>query len=119
MAIKTFKELKVWQKAHELTLYIYKITPKFPLQEKYGLVSQMRRAAVSIVSNIVEGFKRKSVKDSIHFYNISDGSLEELKYQLLLSRDLQYITEEEYNKGIELSEEVGRMLHSWSTRQRK
>jgi len=111
--IKTFQDIKVWQKAHELTLKIYKLTKSFPVDEKFGLVNQMRRATVSIASNIVEGFERKSFKDSLHFYNISDGSLEELKYQLFLARDLKYITEKEYNEIIILSEEVSKMLNGW------
>jgi len=111
--IKTFRDIKVWQKAHELVIKIYKITIKFPVEEKYSLVNQMRRAAISVASNIVEGFKRKSVKDRIHFYNIADGSLEELKYQLLVSHDLKYITEEIYQETINLAEEVSKMLNSW------
>ena len=111
--IKTFRDIKVWQKAHELVIKIYKITIKFPVEEKYSLVNQMRRAAISVASNIVEGFKRKSVKDRIHFYNIADGSLEELKYQLLVSHDLKYITEEIYQETINLAEEVSRMFNSW------
>ena len=73
----------------------------------------MRRAAISVASNIVEGFKRKSVKDRIHFYNIADGSLEELKYQLLVARDLKYIAEEIYQEIMGLAEEVSKMLNSW------
>lgn len=113
MMIKTFKDIKVWQKAHELVLKIYKVTTKFPIEEKYSLVIQMQRAAVSAASNIVEGFKRKSLKDRIHFYNIADGSLEELKYQLLIAHDLQYITKELYRETINLAEEVSKMLNSW------
>ena len=94
--IKTFKDLKVWKRAHQLAIHIYQITAKFPIDEKYGLNSQIRRAAVSVVSNIVEGFSRKTIKESLNFYNISYGSLEELKYQLLLACDLTYITEEDY-----------------------
>ena len=82
--IKKFTEIIAWQKAHELALFIYLITNKFPRSEEFGLSSQMRRAAVSVPSNIVEGFKRKSVKDGVNFYNIAEGSLEELKYQVLL-----------------------------------
>ena len=77
--IKTFWDLQVWQKAHQLVLVVYKITGSFPTQETYGLVSQLRRAALSVASNIVEGFKRRSVRDSIHFYNMADASLEEVK----------------------------------------
>lgn len=79
MKIKKFKDLVVWQKAHNLTLEIYKITQKFPPDEKYGIVSQMRRAAYSIPANIVEGHSRKSKKEFLQFLNIAKGSLEELK----------------------------------------
>lgn len=116
--IKTFRDLKVWQKAHELVLLIYKITSTFPSHELYGIVSQMRRAVVSIASNIVEGFRRRSVNESIRFYNIADASLEELKYQLLVSFDLHYINEDVYKEAIALAEEVSKMLLSWSQSQR-
>ena len=110
--IQTFKDLIVWQKAHELVIFIYKITEKFPKQEEYGLVSQMRRAAISVASNIVEGFKRKTIKDSLSFYNISESSLEELKYQLLISKDLKYIEREIYKIGLGKCEEVGKLLNA-------
>jgi four helix bundle protein len=110
-SIKSFRDLQVWHKAHELVLLIYKITFDFPKNEVYALVSQMRRAAVSVASNIVEGFKRKSVKGSINFYNMVDASLEELKYQLLLSYDLKYADKNNYEKIFALTEEVSKMLH--------
>lgn len=116
--INSFKELKVWQKAHELVLLIYKLTNKFPSEEKFGLSSQIRRAAVSIASNIAEGFKRTSKKVSDNFYDISDGSVEEVKYQLLLSKDLKYISLNEYEDAFKLSEEVSKMLYSWAKTQR-
>ena len=111
--MKNFKELKVWQRAHELAKFIYKITKEFPQDEKFGLVSQMRRAAVSVASNVVEGFHRYSAKVSVNFYNISDASLEELRYQLLLSKDLNYLSNEDYDESLKLSEEVSKMLRSW------
>ena len=116
--IKTFRDLKVWEKAHQLVLAIYQITSKFPAQEKYGLVLQMRRAAISVASNIVEGFKRRSRKESLNFYNISDGSLEELKYQLLLARDLGYLAQSDFNFVNSLAEETGRTLNGWLKSQR-
>jgi len=111
--IRKFEDLKVWQKAHQLVLMVYKLTPKFPPEEKYGLSSQKRRAVVSVASNIVEGFKRRTVKDSLNFYNTADASLEELRYQTLLSKDLGYISEIEYIELIKLEEEVSKMLNSW------
>ena len=111
--IKTFRDLQVWQKAHALVLEVYCITKTFPSHEIYGLVSQLRRAALSVASNIVEGFKRRSVNDSIHFYNMADASLEEVKYQLLVAHDLKYINEQSYEKTLSLAEEVSKMLRSW------
>ncbi|MDO8524324.1 MAG: four helix bundle protein [bacterium] len=118
MIIKTFTEILAWQKAHQLTLEIYKITSQFPKTEQFGLISQMRRCAVSIPSNIAEGFKRKSLNDSLHFYNIAEGSLEELKYQLLLAKDLDYLNKEVYGELSELSDEVGKLLNGWKKSQR-
>lgn len=89
----SFRDLVVWQEAHNLVLIIYKITAEFPKSEQYGLVSQMRSAAVSVPANIVEGFKRLSYTEKRRFYNIAEASLEELKYYLLLSCDLGYCTE--------------------------
>ncbi|MFA5291089.1 MAG: four helix bundle protein [Candidatus Paceibacterota bacterium] len=117
-AIQTFKEAIVWQKAHQLVLGVYEITKKFPRSEEFGLSNQMRRAAVSIPSNIAEGFKRKTIKDGIHFYNIAEGSLEELKYQMFLSKDLGYISENIFNKLDELGDETGRLLCGWKRSQR-
>lgn len=109
--MESFIKLKVWKKAHELVLLIYKLTKKFPSEEKYGLVSQMCRAAVSVPANIAEGNKRKGLKDKRHFQVIAEGSLEELKYYLYLTYDLKYIRQEDGKKAMELAREVGRMLH--------
>ncbi len=111
--IKTFQDIGVWQKAHELTLSVYKFTRKYPREETFGLVSQIRRCTVSIGSNIAEGYRRRTSKDRMNFYNIAEGSLEELEYQLILSRDLSYISLEEYNFLFPRAEEVGKMLCSW------
>jgi len=108
-----FKDIIAWQKAHHLALQTYKLTKNFPRSEEFGLVSQMRRCAVSIPSNIAEGFKRKTAKDRKHFYNIAEGSLEELKYQLLLSKDLDYLTPDDYTQIDGLTSETGRLLFSW------
>jgi len=116
--IVTFRDLIVWQKSHGLTLYVYKISDNFPKSEEFGLKSQIRRAAVSIPSNIAEGFKRKSKPDSVHFYNIAEASLEEMKYQLLLSRDLKYISDGEYVIATELADETGKILFGWLKSQR-
>lgn len=116
--IRTFRDLYVWQAAHELTLEIYRITKDFPFNEKYALVQQIRRAIVSVASNIVEGFHRKSLGESIRFYRYAEASLEEVKYQLLVAKDLEYISEDIYNNTIELADEVGKMLNGWMKSQK-
>ena len=108
--MKTFRDLKVWQKAHELTLAVYKTTSNFPSEEKYGLCSQLRRAAASVPTNVVEGYRRKGGKEFLRFLNIAEGSLEETKYHLILSRDLGYLNLAEYVRLNGLCDEVGRML---------
>jgi four helix bundle protein len=85
---KRFEELIVWQKSHQLTLLVYKVTAAYPKHELYGLVSQMRRAAVSVPANIAEGFKRRTSPDKARCLNIAQASLEEVRYYFLLSRDL-------------------------------
>ena len=105
-----FKGLKVWQKGYELALLIYKATQKYPKSELYGLTSQIRRCSVSISANIAEGYERNYRKEYIQFLMISKGSLGETETYLLLSKDLGYITEEEFNNLDKLRQEVGRML---------
>jgi four helix bundle protein len=87
---KIFQDLIVWKKAHEFVLMVYKYTTDFPKMEIYGLTSQFRRAAVSIPANIAEGFKKKGRADKARFLNIAQGSLEECRYCLILSKDLGY-----------------------------
>lgn len=89
--ITSFTDLVVWKKSHLFALEIYKITKKFPKEEKYGLVDQLRRASVSITSNLAEGFSRKTSKEKIRFYYIAFGSLLEIQSQLLISKDLGYL----------------------------
>ena len=89
---KSFTELVVWQKAHELVLSVYCLTSEFPREEIYGLTSQLRRAAVSVAANIAEGFKKTSSADKIRFLNISQGSLEECRYYTILAKDLAYVS---------------------------
>lgn len=103
-------KLIVWQRAHELVLRIYDITKSFPKDEQFGLTSQIRRAAVSIPSNIVEGKARGSNKDYNRFLMMARGSLEEVKYQMLLAKDLKYIDEESYRELLNLALETGRLL---------
>ena len=108
--MKTFYELKVWQKAHELVLEIYALTKPFPDEEKFGLVSQIRRSSSSVATNIVEGNKRRTDKDFLRFLNLADSSLEETKYHLLLAKDLGYLEEMKYEDMNKLCVEVGKMI---------
>lgn len=111
--IRTFEDLTVWKKSHELVLEIYNLTKDFPSEEKFGLVSQMRRAAVSVAANIAEGFKRKGTKDKINFYNISQGSLSELQYYIILVKDLGYKIK--IDKLENLITDIGKMLNGLIT----
>ena len=90
-AAKSFEDLIVWQKAHEFVLSVYRVTKVFPQEETFGLVSQFRRAAVSVPANIAEGFGKKSKPDKLRYFNISQGSLEECRYYVLLANDLGYL----------------------------
>jgi len=94
--ITTFTDLNAWREAHELVLAIYEITKKFPKEEIFGLTSQMRRCAVSITSNIAEGFSRRSYKEKTQFYSMAQGSTTELQSQLLVARDVNYIDKNSY-----------------------
>jgi len=107
---KTFEDLLVWQKAHQFVLSIYKLTKKFPKHELFGLTSQMRRAAVSIPANIAEGFTKRTVPDKLRFFNIAQGSLEESRYYLILTRDLDYAN---IDAEKEMLQEVSRMLSAY------
>ena len=108
--LKSFKDLKVWQKAYQLCLEIYKVTGNFPADEKFGLTSQMRRAAISIPSNIAEGYGRKTIPDYVRCLYIAYGSTCELETQTLLSGDLEYLNENKKVSLIEKINEVERML---------
>lgn len=108
---KSFEDLIVWQKGHEFVLATYKITKSFPKGEIYGLTSQFRRAAVSITANIAEGYKRLSNKEKLRFYNIAQASLEECKYFLILSRDLEYT--DQFKQLNTLLNEVSKMLNAY------
>ncbi len=108
--IKSFTDLNTWKEGHLLVLEIYQITKKYPKDELFGLVSQMRRCAVSITSNIAEGFARHTYKDKVKFYSISHGSLTELQNQLLISRDVKYLSNEGFNKMSEKTIIVHKLL---------
>jgi len=108
--LKNFKELKVWQKSYQLCLELYEITKDFPNEEKYGLSSQLRRAAISIPSNIAEGYGRKTIPDYVRCLYIAYGSTCELETQTLLSGDLNYLKEVDQSTLLEKIKEVERML---------
>jgi len=109
-ASQKFEDLIVWQKAHQLVLAVYKTTELFPKHELYGLVSQMRRAAVSIPANIAEGFSKTTKPDKARYYNIAQGSLGEVRYYLILSRDLGYCSD---NNLLIQTQEIGKMLERY------
>jgi len=109
--IKSFTDLIVWQKAHEMVLLIYKITEKFPHKEIYALISQIRRAAVSITSNIAEGFSRKSLKEKGQFYYMALGSNTELQNQFIIAKDLGYITKDEFDKVINGLIQINKLIN--------
>jgi four helix bundle protein len=108
--LKNYKELKVWQKSYRLCLEIYRISSKFPKEERYGLTSQIRRSVVSVPSNIAEGYGRKTTLDYIRMLYISYGSVCELETQILLAGDLDLIEEGELGKLKKDVEETERML---------
>ncbi|MCK6648924.1 MAG: four helix bundle protein [Bacteroidia bacterium] len=108
---KTFEDLIVWQKAHQFVLSTYKYTSNFPKEEVYSLTSQFRRSVVSIAANTSEGFKKRGKADKARFLNIAQGSLEECRYYLILSRDLNYGQNTEL---IELLNEISKMLESYA-----
>jgi four helix bundle protein len=105
-----FSNLKVWQRSHALVLLIYRLTSAFPPGERFGLVSQLRRAAASVPTNIAEGSKRRGSQDYSRFLNIAKGSLAETEYLLLLTRELGYITDTRSQPLLAEISEIPRML---------
>jgi four helix bundle protein len=107
---KSFRDLIVWQKAHQLALGVYKMTKSFPKEELYGSTSQVKRSSVSVAANIAEGFKKKGKADKLRFFNIAEGSLSETEYYLILANDLEY-----FNTDLLIEDviEVGRLLESY------
>jgi four helix bundle protein len=111
--MRDFREIKVWEKAHRLTLEVYRLTRAFPKEELFGLISQARRAAGSIAANIAEGCCRDTNADFARFLRISMGSASELDYHLLLAKDLNYLTPLDYEQMFGQVTEVKRMLASF------
>jgi len=110
---KTFIDLIVWQKAHTFVLSVYKSTKNYPKSELFGLVSQFRRAAISIAANIAEGYRKTGRADKLRFMNIAQGSLEECRYYIILSNDLNYINEQIKIELTGLIEEISRLLNGY------
>ncbi|HBD02304.1 MAG: TIGR02436 family protein [Microgenomates group bacterium GW2011_GWC1_46_16] len=108
--VKDFTDLLVWQKAHSMVVMIYQLVSNFPKFEQYGLSDQMRRSAVSVTSNIAEGFGRQTAKEKGQYYYLAKGSLTELRNQLYVARDVGYVTLTEVNKILIIMEEVYKML---------
>ena len=110
--MQPYKDLKVWQRGHDLVLSIYRITKNFPDEERYGLVSQIRRAVVSVPTNIAEGSKRQGNKEFARFLNIAEASLAETEYLVLLSRDLGYLPGSASNEPLQEISQIARMLYA-------
>jgi four helix bundle protein len=108
--ITGFRDLKVWQRAYELTLYLYRATKKFPKEEMFGLTSQIRRAASSVPANIAEGYERNHRKEYLQFLFIAKGSLGELDTYLLLARDIGYMSATDFNQIYTIRHETMKML---------
>ncbi len=118
MFIKDFQDLIIWQKAHVLVKQVYLITKDFPGEEKYGIVSQIRRSSVSVCANITEGY-RKSTKEFVRYLIISQASLEETKYYIILSKDLKYCNEDQVNCLFQSLNEVAKLLSTFIYQLRK
>jgi four helix bundle protein len=109
--IQRFTDLKAWQEGHKLVLEVYKTTKNFPEEEKFGLTSQMRRCAVSITSNLAEGFSKYSIKDKIKFYNTSQGSLTELQNQLIIAKDVEYLPLNDFEEAFQKTDIVNKLIN--------
>jgi four helix bundle protein len=112
--LRSFEELEVWQKAHHLALETYRVTDKFPDRERYGIVSQVRRSAASVPLNIAEGFGRRTTKELLQFLVNANGSLEETRYFLILSRDLGYLSKERFEELGKQCTSVAQMISALS-----
>ncbi len=109
--IRNFRDLSAWEEAHRLVLVVYKITRRFPSTEIYGLTAQLKRAAISVTSNIAEGFSRFYYKDKNRFYYNARGSLSEIQSQLIVAKDLKFVTDEEFKNIWSQSEKVIAILN--------
>lgn len=110
MYAKSFEDVEIWKKSHAFVLNIYRLTENFPKHELFGLISQLRRAAISIPANFAEGFKKTGKADKLRFYNIAQGSLEECRYYLILTKDLKYGEVNQLKVDLEV---ISKMLDSY------
>lgn len=109
--IASFRDLRVWQEAYKLAIGIYKVSEKFPRHEQYGLTSQMRRAGVSVCSNIAEGFGRSGSKEKSQFYAMANGSLTELQNQIFIAHGVGYLSDSFENRFTQQCDTVSKMLY--------
>jgi four helix bundle protein len=114
--LQRFTELKVWQRSHALVLQVYRLTRTFPADERFGMTSQLRRAVLSVPTNIAEGSKRQTRQDYARFLNIAEGSLVETEYLLMVSRDLGYVTLQVVEPPLAEIREIAGMLHGLRTK---
>jgi len=110
--INSFTDLTVWQRAHELSLMVYKLTANFPRSEMFGIVSQLRRASSSVAANIAEGFGRRTTRELLRSLQISAGELAETRYFIILSRDLGYLAAPAFEGSSELCDSVGQLINA-------
>lgn len=111
MKIQSFTDLDTWREAHKLALFLYQVTKTYPAEERYGLVDQTRRAAVSVTSNIAEGFARNCPKEKGQFFYMALASLREIQNQTILAKDLSYLDPTKYEHFLQQSNRVGRLLN--------
>jgi len=114
--LQRFTDLQVWQKGHAFALAVYRLSIAFPADERFGLTSQLRRAAVSVPTNIAEGSKRRTRQEYARFLNIAEGSLAEVEYLLMFARDLGYVTSTTAHASIGEVAEIAKMLHGLRTK---
>jgi len=110
--IKSFTELTVWQRAHELSLAVYKLTSGFPRKKIFGVTSQVRRASASVAANIAQGFGRRTTRELLRSLQIAAGEMEETRYFLILSRDLGYVREPDFERASALCDSVGQLINA-------
>ena len=108
--IQSFTDLNTWREGHKLVLIVYKVTENFPIKERFSLVDQMRRAAVSVTSNIAEGFSRQFKKEKVQFYSTAKSSITEIQNQLIIARDIGYLSQDEFDKLANQSVTVSKLL---------